>query len=190
MDTYSDLLKEYRKLAKRADQRLVRLESYSHQSGLRAAKTYAYRKAINSIQSWGGTKRFNTKAPETTRELAEKINDIKMFLEAPTSTARGIRQINAKRTQKLNETLGTNYTVDELTEFFDVGGFGNILMDNFGYRTALTVGKIVLTEMGKHKKKELKKNIDKILESVTFIDDAKALDKAIKDKLKGYVKGK
>lgn len=190
MDTYTDLLKEYRKLAKRADQRLVRLESYSHQAGLRGAKTYAYRKAINSIESWGGTKRFNTKPPKSERDLAEKINDIKMFLEAPTSTARGIRQINVKRTQSLNETLGTDYTVDELTKFFDVGGFGNTLMENFGYRTALTVGKIVLKEMGKHKKKDLKKNIDKILESVTFIDDAKALDKEIKDKFKEYVKGK
>ena len=61
--TYAELEKEYHRLAKRADQRLVRLEGYRHDKGYESITSYAYATAQKAIKEWSGDKatRFNTK---------------------------------------------------------------------------------------------------------------------------------
>ena len=48
---YAALVKEYRKLAKRADQRLVRLERYAQQPKYSNVTQFAYKKAMRDIRS-------------------------------------------------------------------------------------------------------------------------------------------
>lgn len=104
---YKSLLKEYRKLAKRADQRLVRLEGYRHDKGFEGILSYAYAAAQKAIRAWTGdrSKRFNTEPPKKMIDLQKKITDIKRFLESPTSTKKGVIDVYKKRTESLNKTF-------------------------------------------------------------------------------------
>lgn len=138
---YNAALKEYRKLAKRADQRLVRLERYSKEPQYENIKQYAYARAMRDIKSWSGerAKRFNTKPPSNYSELMGKINDIKWFLQAATSSIKptkdnavydyvngqkvlvggGIDLTYQKRAATLNEKYGTNLTWENVGWMFE-----------------------------------------------------------------------
>lgn len=130
-DKYKALVKEYRKLAKRADQRLLRLEKYAQEKpGLGNILQYAYRRAKRDIRSWSGDTekpRFNTKPPSNTNTLKAKIADIKNFLNAQTSTigsaekGTGILGTYQKRVDTINERYGTNFTWESLAKFYDSG---------------------------------------------------------------------
>lgn len=106
-ESYESLLKTYKKLAKRADQRLVRLEGYRHDKGYENITSYAYRTAMKDIKSWSGegATRFHTKAPANKRDLMKKIADIEKFLDAPTSTKKGVMNVYKKRADSLNKTF-------------------------------------------------------------------------------------
>lgn len=105
--TYEQLLKEYRRLAKRADQRMVRLEGYRHDAGMSNILSYAYATAQKAIRHWSGDKamRFNTAPPKTEQGLIQKIADINAFLNAPTSTKKGILDVYKKRAEAVNRTF-------------------------------------------------------------------------------------
>lgn len=133
-----ELLKEYRKLAKRADQRLVRLESARHDKGYKGILTYSYKGAMNSINRWGGGKRFNTKPPKDIADLESKIQDIKRFLESPTSTKSGVAKIYKKRVDTLNKNWGTNFTWQEFATFVE-SGTNEQLDAKFGSSTKMEV---------------------------------------------------
>lgn len=109
----------YRRLAKTADQRLVRLERYVKEEGYGSALQWAYRRAERDIQAWGGEKatRWNIKSPDSIAGLKAKIEDIKTFLEAESSTKRGLASINEKRVNSINEKYGTNFSPAELKNF-------------------------------------------------------------------------
>ena len=125
---------EYRRLAKRADQRLVRLEqAAAGKPGYESVLQYSYRKAQRNIRAWSGTKpdgrpgRFNTKAPADTNQLKAKIRDIKEFLSSASSTigatkeTKGIEGIYKQRADTLNEKYGTDFTWQDLAKFFESG---------------------------------------------------------------------
>lgn len=138
---YNAALKEYRKLAKRADQRLVRLERYATEPRYENIKQYAYARAMRDIKSWSGerAKRFNTRPPSNYSELMGKINDIKWFLQAATSSIKptkdnavydyvdgqkvlvggGIDLTYQKRAATLNEKYGTNLTWENVGWMFE-----------------------------------------------------------------------
>ena len=120
---------EYRKLAKRADQRLVRLEQLAEQPEYKGIKEYAYKRAMRDIRSWSGenASRFNTKAPSNTNQLKAKIADIKRFLESASSTigatkeTRGINRIYQERANTINEKYDTNFNWKDLARLFESG---------------------------------------------------------------------
>lgn len=146
---YNELVKEYRKLAKRADQRLVRLESLSRQEKYENVLKYAYRVAAKNIESYGTVKnrpRFNTKPPKNSNTLQAKINDIKQFLESVSSTKKGIVSVYEKRAETLNKTMGLKgddkFTWQELADFFQSKSYEK-LASSFGSKTVFdTIGKI------------------------------------------------
>lgn len=111
----------YRRLAKVADQRLVELEKLSKNNNYKAVEKYAYSRALRDIKQWSGenAKRFNTKPPENGSQLRAKINDIIDFINAPTSTKTGITNIYKQRADTLNKNHGTNFTWQELANFFE-----------------------------------------------------------------------
>ena len=123
--TYNDLVKEYRKLAKRADQRLVRLEKLSGQKDFRQVKQWAYKNAVTDALEWGASvdkPRFNIAPPKSTISLKAKIQDIKNFLEKPTSTRSGIIDVYEKKAQTLNEKYkeyGLNLNWSDVGTFFE-----------------------------------------------------------------------
>ena len=110
----------YRRIAKVADQRLVRLEQLAGQEGYGNATQWAYRRAMSDIETWSGpdAKRFNTKPPESLSAMRAKINDIKTFLGSESSTKSGITRTYVNRANTINKRYGTNFQPDDLAKFF------------------------------------------------------------------------
>lgn len=114
----------YRRLAKTADERLVRLEKLKNEPGFESVEKFAYARAMRDIEVYGGGKRFNTKPPEDRRQLTEKISDILRFLQSPTSTKYGIKEVYQKRAETLNNKYpgsGLNVTWQDIAELHDSG---------------------------------------------------------------------
>ena len=136
------LEKYYRRLAKTADQRLVRLESYEHDKYFKTATQWAYAKAQKDIQKWENKGpedkklRFNTKPPKGDEQLVAKINDIKAFLQSPTSTKQGIINVYKKRADTVNRKYGTNFTWQSLAKYYE-SGQAELWDAKFGSKTAL-----------------------------------------------------
>lgn len=156
-EKYKSLMSEYRSLAKRADQRLVRLEKRAN-SGQewKAVTKYAYANAMEEIRRFSGAdaKRFNVSPPNNTQMLQAKINAMKRFLESPTSTTTGIRRTYEKRVNTINKEYGTDFTWEELKEFFD-SALSNKLDAKVDSKTKL----IIVGEIQKHES-EIKKALE------------------------------
>ena len=139
----------YRRLAKAADQRLVRLEELSKQEGFHAVTKYAYARAMRDIESYGKSGdrlRFNTSPPEDRRLFREKIMDMRAFLSSPTSTKRGIIETYQKRVETINQKFGTNYTWQQLADFFDSGDADRMFKDYGSKTVMIAIGKIQQTK--------------------------------------------
>lgn len=176
MSEYTDLRAKYIRLAKRADQRLVRLEQYSELPFYKGITAYSYADAVKAIAKVNpGGKRFNAKIPKTEAGLRNQIKAMEKFLAAPTSTKRGINSVYAKRAKTLNQTLGTNFTWQQLAVFFDSGLA--VKMDaKLGSKTMLqTIHKMAL------KKGEILRAIKESNEKDLRIDDNDAVNKKIID---------
>lgn len=142
------LEKYYHRLAKAADQRLVRLERYEHDKYFKPATQWAYSRAQHDLQKWTGKGpgakklRFNTAAPKGEEKLISKINDIKQFLSSPTSTKKGIMDVYKQRADTINKKYGTKFTWQSLAKFYD-SGQAELWDSKFGSKTALrTIGVI------------------------------------------------
>ena len=120
-ETYEETVKVYRTLAKAADQRLVRLESYEYDPNFKTATKWAYARAMRDIEQWSGeqAKRFNTAPPTSKAMLEAKIEDIKTFLASPTSTKKGIKDILQRRADTLNQEYGTIFKWNDVGTFFE-----------------------------------------------------------------------
>lgn len=108
----------YRRLAKVADQRLVRLEKLKDVPGYENAWKWAYNSAQADIKKWGGGTRFNTAPPTNPMQKKAKINDIKAFLGAKTSTKQGITNVYKKRADTFNKKYGTDFTWEDLANYY------------------------------------------------------------------------
>lgn len=174
----------YRRLAKTADQRLVRLEDYSDQIGYKVATKWAYSRAVKDIAKWNkgqkGVKfmRFNTAPPKDTEDLLAKINDIKTFLQAPTSTKSGITSVYKKRADTVNKRYGTKFTWQQLAKYYE-SGQATVWDSKFGSKTALkTIGQI------QKNKKKLQDDIENADAKDLKVDNEileKTVEKALKD---------
>lgn len=179
------LEKYYRRLAKTADQRLVRLEQLnaaadaeisrklkkgekrSEAQYYKTAELWAYRRAQIDIRKWNkyvepNKFRFNTKPPKDQENLLAKINDIKTFLSMPTSTKSGITEVYQKRVDKFNKKYGTNFTWPQLAKYYEKG-IDKKWLDKFGSKTALKVIGVLQANADKLKKRIAEtdiKNID------------------------------
>lgn len=113
--------KYYTRLAKAADQRLVRLEQLENSSNryYQNITKFAYANAQDAIKRWSGegSNRFNQKKPTDPTMLKAKIEDIKSFLSAPTSTKKGIDLMYKKQADTINKRLGTKLTWQELANY-------------------------------------------------------------------------
>ena len=135
-DSYDELVQVYRKAAKAADQRLVRLEQLTKEENFKGAEKYAYAKAQRAIQEWSGDQatRFNTKPPKSSTALKEKIQDIKTFLGSTSSTKTGLKNVHQKRAESLNQRYGGNWTWKQWDTFLN-SEFVKKLDSKYGYNT-------------------------------------------------------
>lgn len=124
--TERNLVKAYKKYAKMADQRLVRLEKAAQTKGYENILQYAYKRAVQDIKAWDilgrkstGKKpityekqRFNRNIPKTKSgkvdiaALKSKLTDIERFLVSVTSTKAGVTEMYEKRAKELNKNAG------------------------------------------------------------------------------------
>lgn len=118
---YKEELSLFRKLAKRADQRLRQLEKDAHRSGFENLLSWAYRKAMKDIRYWSGEGKttFNRDAPRNLNQLRAKRKDIEEFLNAPTSMISTTKEMFEQRADTLNDKYGTNFTWEELGNVFE-----------------------------------------------------------------------
>lgn len=122
------LSEQYRVLAMRADKRLQRIEKYMNLPGNETLKKGAYARAMRDISIWSGKgrKRFFTKVPDNVEELQAKINDIKAFLRADTSTLKPGMNTQGfsvssyeKMAKKFNTNYGTDFEWQEIANYYD-----------------------------------------------------------------------
>lgn len=140
----------YRRLAKVADQRLVRLEELSNKEGYENVLKYAYAAAVDDIAHYGGankkTFRFNRKPPQDKTLFHEKIMDMKRFLSTPTSLKGGIDDTYSTRAKTINERYGTNFTWEDLADLFQSGD-ADKLFKAYGSKTVMqAIGVLQYTE--------------------------------------------
>lgn len=193
------LLKTYRKLAKRADQRLVRLEGYRHDKGFKGITEYAYKTAMRDIKSWSGARatRFNTAPPpenpkgrDPNRLLKEKIADIEKFLASPTSTKKGTLAIHKKRADALNkseELFGdeqADFTWQEWANFWEKVG-SKYHDKNIDYRIA---AKVIYMEKKSGLNRESLKNMSDIDFNTVDFDNEKEVKKVFGKKISEMIR--
>ena len=134
------------RLAKMADERLVRLEEAEGFRGKPAnpkyagAYKFAYNRALEMMDE--GQIRFNQRIPQPgTFEWRERINEIQKFLKSPTTTKSGINMIQ-KATKTINDNYGTNFKWTEFASFIESGDFDK-LKETYGSDVILkAIGKI------------------------------------------------
>lgn len=124
-ETYDDLVRQLRKLAKRADQRMVRLEQAEGQRGYEHITSFSYSKAEAEIERFSGTlkegqkPRWNRATPKTKQEVQAKIAAIQRFLGSETSTKTGVRQGYQRRAETLKSKYGVDIPWQDLGNFFE-----------------------------------------------------------------------
>lgn len=164
-------LQYYRRLAKQADQRLVRLEGYQHDRNFANVTQWAYARAQEDISKWSGpdAHRFNTAPPMKEaggqmvvdeQKLRSKLKDIRHFLEAPTSTKKGIIEVYKNRVAKINKDHGTNFTWQDFAQFTESSTFEQLDMKYASKTVMKAIGVI------QHEFKDVKGSIKEKMEEV------------------------
>lgn len=192
---YRKYLREYNKLAKKADRRMRELERFSRYDEFADIKKFAYRKAAEMIQTWTPPDRMYDKRPPRwqrnipmdTRSLRAKTKDIESFLEMKSSKITGIKKIYKNRAEAINKKYDTDFTWEQLAHFFEDGGLADKAFDKYGSATVLLAyGKI---QKNKDKSIDIIKKFNekhKLTKKDKIEDQDKATQKAINGMLKDY----
>lgn len=180
---YRALVKEYKSLAKKADQRLVRLEKLSKKSGFENVEKWAYNRAMKDIQYWSGSKatRFNRDIPTNKNSLKARISDVKNFLSAKTSTKSGILKTYKQRSNMISKKYGVKMSWEKTAEFFESKEWEN-LDKEYGSDTAMrALGEIQKNEdkikkaIENHKPVSMRIKNEKVAEAVNSILEEQGL---------------
>ena len=176
------LTQQYRQLAKRANQRLLRLEERAGTNP--ALLDWAYAHAQEDIRKWRGSGK--TRYPSTVKQdapisqLQARIADVEKFLEMETSTITGVKKVNEARVDTINKIYGTDFTPSDYQQFARSGMLDK-LKARFGSQTMWSAVRQIQNNMDKlveqmrqHKKREiivdeddpiLQNTVDEILSS-------------------------
>ena len=134
----------YTRLAKQADQRLVRLEKLSTEPGYENITKWAYAQAQHDIKALFGDDRtrFNVRPRKlksgqfSEKQMQAAISSMKQFLLSPTSTKGGINKVYGERAKTINERYGTDFNWKELAQFFE-NDMDSILDLQYGSKTKM-----------------------------------------------------
>lgn len=159
------LFDQYHKLAKKADRRMRELEKLADTTeGFKPAVKWAYQRAARDIESMFGSSkkpRFDRMLPDMNKtQIISAINNVKTFLDSPSSTKRGIINVYKKRVDTINRIYGTSFTWSSFAEVALSDSF-DVLNNKYGSSTALIrIGDIKRNE--KSKADKMKSDIDKV----------------------------
>ena len=157
----------YTRLAKQADQRLVRLEKLTTESGYENVTKWAYAQAQHDIKALFGDDRtrFNVKPRRlksgqfSEKQMQAAISSMKQFLLSPTSTKSGINKVYGERAKTINERYGTDFNWKELAQFFE-NDMDSLLDLQYGSKTKMkAIGSIQRHQW---------KSVDDITDSVEY----------------------
>lgn len=102
-----ELYNELKKLSKRANQRLVRLERNFGENTWASRKLKA-RLESNPLQSWTSTGRVALRKDMTITQLRATIKATQQFLNSKTSTKRGITQVKKTTLKAIAQSMGVD----------------------------------------------------------------------------------
>lgn len=106
------LFNELKKLSKRANQRLVRLER-AFGKDTWASKRLRNKLDIESLQSWTKTGRVKVNKSMTITQLKATIKATQQFLNSKTSRVKGVKEVRKSTISNIAKSLGTEE--EELT---------------------------------------------------------------------------
>lgn len=115
-----ELYEELKKLAKRANQRIVRLEREFGKDKW-AVKNLRDRLDTQKLNAWTKTGRIKYNKSMSITELRAVTKATKQFLNSQTSTKRGIKQVRKKQIESLRISLSTDekeFTFEEAETFY------------------------------------------------------------------------
>lgn len=116
------LFNELKKLSKRANQRIVRLEREFGKDTW-ATKKLRDKLEAEPLQAWSKTGRVKVNKSMTTTQMKATIKATQQFLNSKTSTKRGIKQVKKTTIKQLAKSLGTNdedLTNEEAEALYDM----------------------------------------------------------------------
>lgn len=116
------LFNELKKLSKRANQRIVRLEREFGKDTW-ATKKLRDRLEAEPLQAWSKTGRVKVNKSMTTTQMKATIKATQQFLNSKTSTKRGIKQVKKTTIKQLAKSLGTDdedLTNEEAEALYDM----------------------------------------------------------------------
>ena len=131
--SYSDLLAQYKRLAKTANERLRYLEKTGHTKGS------AYRSGMKMAKSMGtGGKYFTRSNPNNMRVLRSRMREVEKFLGFETSKVSGIKNVYKKICATIQKEYGLSLTPEQLEDVFESAVWDK-LDSQFGSKTAVRV---------------------------------------------------
>ena len=156
--TKAGILSDYSKMTRLANDHLRAIERARNTDGLKGITQYAYKRAVHDLA--GATRFPSAKKLEDMNYnyVTKKLQDLRRFLKAESSTKRGIQAIYKRNAAAFNKKYGTNYSTSELAKFFDknTGLYEKIKKDHPEYGSE-TIMKAIA---------QIEKNRDDILESL------------------------
>lgn len=116
------LFNELKKLSKRANQRIVRLEREFGKDTW-ATKKLRDKLEAEPLRAWSKTGRVKVNKSMTTTQMKATIKATQQFLNSKTSTKRGIKQVKKTTIKQLAKSLGTDdedLTNEEAEALYDM----------------------------------------------------------------------
>lgn len=117
-----ELFNELKKLSKRANQRIVRLER-SFGKDTWATKRLKNKLEVEPLQAWTRSGRVKVNKSMTVDQLKATIKATKQFLKYPTSTIKGVKQARKSAIQKIKERINIDkdkFTYEDAENFYDM----------------------------------------------------------------------
>lgn len=140
MQNKEQLIKEYVKLAKRANKRLYNLEQLSKEKNFEVVTKWSYARAMHDIKTWGGSKRFKTSISENIniQTLSAMRNDVYNFLNSKSSTKKDIIKLYKDKTETFNKKYNLNWNWQDMASFFESGGLKD-KMEQAGFASSTAI---------------------------------------------------
>lgn len=117
-----ELFNELKKLAKRANQRIVRLEREFGKETW-ATKKLRDKLAIEPLQAWTVSGRVKVNKSMTVLQLQKTIKATEQFLSSKTSTVGGVKKVRKEQIKKIQERFDIKdreFTFEDAENFYDV----------------------------------------------------------------------